>query len=221
MPKILLVDDDVTLLDALSVLFEMNGYTVLRARDGTEALTMAPEATLIVSDVNMPQLDGFSLCRALRERGSTTPLILLTTRDTDIDEALGLDLGADDYISKPVSNRVLLARVNVLLRRQRGPSTPASDAVLVDDERLSVSFRSKPVVVTVTEVRLLQALMRRPGVVKSRSALIDELRGDEVVVGERLIDTYVRRLRRKFEAIDPSFDLLETVVGAGYRWKAP
>lgn len=220
---VLIVDDDRTLLDALTLLFEMNGYRVVAAKDGGEALRVIGESkpALVISDVNMPGMDGFALCRSLRERGDTTPLILLTTRDTDIDEALGLDLGADDYISKPASNRVLLARVKALLRRRDAhePSV-AGDGVILDHERLTVRYKQQPVVVTVSELKLLHALMRRPGIVRSRSQLIDELRGDEVVVGERLIDTYVRRLRRKLEAIDPAFDLLETVVGAGYKWRA-
>jgi DNA-binding response OmpR family regulator len=227
MPRILLIDDDASLLDALSLVFEDAGYDVLTAADGQRGLEIVkkerPDA--VISDVNMPGLDGFSLCRKLREGGSGVPLVLLTSRDDEIDEALGLELGADDYVPKPFSTRVLLARVAALLRRdamratQQTERAVAKGALELFPERLEVRYAAAPITVTVTEFRLLEALALRAGFVLSRDRLLEIVRGDESVVAERIIDTYVRRLRRKIEAIDPSFDRIETVIGAGYRWK--
>ena len=227
MPRILLIDDDASLLDALSLAFEDAGYEVLTAPDGQRGLDVVnkerPDA--VISDVNMPGLDGFSLCRKLRASGNAVPLVLLTSRDDEIDEALGLELGADDYVAKPFSTRVLLARITALLRRDAMRATQQTEravtkgALELFPERLEVRYAGSPVTVTVTEFRLLEALASRAGFVLSRDRLLEIVRGDESVVAERIIDTYVRRLRRKIEAIDPKFDRIETVIGAGYRWK--
>jgi DNA-binding response OmpR family regulator len=151
---------------------------------------------------------------------------MLTARGDEADRVVGLELGADDYVPKPFSTRVLLARIKSLLRREsaRRSSRPSSEVIcagelVLDPDRLEVSFSNQPVVVTVTEFRLLEVLAGKPGKVFSRDRLLDLLRGDDVVVGDRLIDTYVRRLRRKLEAVEPGFDGIETVVGAGYRWR--
>lgn len=228
MTRILLIDDDPALLDVLSLALEDAGFDVVVAEDGLAglaAMASAPPA-IVVSDVNMPRLDGFSLCRRLREGGSAVPVILLTSRDSEIDEALGLELGADDYVTKPFSTRVLLARIGALVRREqhRSQAPQVSSVVQIghlslDAERLEIRYRSTPVTVTVTEFRMIEALSRRPGVVLSRSRLLDQMRGDDSVVAERLVDTYIRRMRRKFEEIDPAFTEIETVVGAGYRWR--
>jgi len=230
MPRVLLIDDDRALLDVLSLAFEEAGYEVATAVDGRAGLAAidATRPDAVISDVNMPLLDGFALCRALRGRGDALPLILLTSRDGEIDEALGLELGADDYVAKPFRTRVLLARVASLLRRDalRRPDTKPDAAPVVtrgelaiDPERLAIRWRGVTLATTVTEFRLLELLARRPGVVLSRDALLDGMRGDDSVVGDRIVDTYVRRVRRKLEAIDPAFDRIETVVGAGYRWR--
>jgi DNA-binding response OmpR family regulator len=181
---------------------------------------------LVLSDVNMPGLDGFSLCRRLRDAGVNAPIVLLTARDTEIDQALGLELGADDYVTKPFSTRVLLARVGALLRREqlrRAPepaeTTIRASGLELSTERMEATYAGKPFVTTVTEFRLLCVLAARPGVVYSREALLERIRGDDSVVVDRLVDTYVRRLRRKIEEIDPAFDGIETLVGAGYRWR--
>lgn len=229
---ILLVDDDASLLDALSMSFEDEGFEVVTASDGDEAMVIVknerPE--LIVSDVNMPRVDGFTFCRRLRAEADDTPLILLTSRDTDIDEALGFELGADDYVAKPFSTRVLVARVRALLRRQRVRAEDSGEdessvlevgRLTLDPDRLEVRFEDVEISVTVTEFRLLEAFANRPGLVLSRDRLMELARGDDSIVADRIIDTYVRRLRRKFEAVDPSFDRIETVIGAGYRWKKP
>ncbi len=227
MPRILLIDDDASLLDALSIAFEDAGYEVITAADGLKGLELVKSASpsAVVSDVNMPGLDGFSLCRKLREEGNRVPLVLLTSRDNEIDEALGLELGADDYVAKPFSTRVLLARIVALLRRDalREAKTPeraiAKGALELFPERLEARYAGQPITVTVTEFRLLEALATRAGMVLSRERLLDLVRGDESVVAERIIDTYVRRLRRKLESIDGTFDRIDTVIGAGYRWK--
>jgi DNA-binding response OmpR family regulator len=228
MTRILLIDDDPALRDVLSLALEDAGFDVVVAEDGHAGLAAMETAdpAVVVSDVNMPRLDGFSLCRRLREGGSTVPVILLTSRDSEIDEALGLELGADDYVTKPFSTRILLARIGALVRRElhRSQADQVSSVVQIghlslDAERLEVRYRSTPVTVTVTEFRMIEALSRRPGVVLSRSRLLEQMRGDDSVVAERLVDTYIRRMRRKFEDIDPAFTEIETVVGAGYRWR--
>jgi DNA-binding response OmpR family regulator len=226
--RVLLVDDDDALLDVLALAFEEAGHDVVRASDGRAALASihARAPQVVVSDVNMPHVDGFALCRKLRAEGGTVPVVLLTSRDSEIDEALGLELGADDYVTKPFSTRVLLARVAALLRREelRGGGGATRPAVVrgeleLDVERLACTYRGAPVTVTVTEFHLLEALARRPGVVLSRAQLLAVARDDGSVVVERIVDTYVNRLRRKLEAIDPAFAGIETVVGAGYRWR--
>lgn len=232
-PRVLLVDDDPALLDALALAFEDAGHVVETAPDGVKALERARRAghglDAIVSDVNMPGLDGFALCRRLREAGEGVPFVMLTSRDGEIDEALGLELGADDYVVKPFSTRVLLARVAALLRRdrlRRLPGTKTEDRVVergklrIHVDRIEVSWADAPIAVTVTELRMIEALVERAGIVLTRDRLLELVRGDGSVVAERIVDTYVRRIRRKLEAVDPSFDAIETVIGAGYRWRA-
>lgn len=225
--SVLLIDDDQNLLDVVSLALEDGGHRVRRASDGLEGLEaiLSRVPDLIVSDVNMPGLDGFALCRRLRDSANAVPVILLTSRDSEIDEALGLELGADDYIAKPFSTRVLMARIAALLRREemrRGGLRSAklrAGALELDTERLEVAYQGQLVDVTVTEFRLLEVLARRPGIVFSREQLLQKTRDDDSIVADRIIDTYVRRLRRKLEAIDSSFDEIETMVGAGYRWR--
>jgi DNA-binding response OmpR family regulator len=232
--RILLVDDDESLLDALAIAFADEGHAVRKAVDGTSALAAIESAPpdAVVSDVNMPGVDGFTLCRKLRSAGNTVPIILLTSRDSDIDETLGLELGADDYVAKPFSVRVLLARVSALLRRNASraatptaaslePRTPpvTAGALCLDPDRLEGRYGGTLLSLTLTEFRLLEALARRPGIVLSRDRLLEIVRGDDSVVAGRIVDTYVRRLRRKLEALDPAFDGIETVIGAGYRYK--
>jgi DNA-binding response OmpR family regulator len=225
MAQLLLIDDDPSLLEVLTLAFEDAGHVVQTALDGAAGMREldAGGIELVVSDVNMPLVDGFTLCRKLRQIGSDVPLILLTSRDSDIDEALGLDVGADDYVSKPFSTRVLLSRVTALLRRselRRG--SKASEPTLTVGrlellpERVELRFCGVLVEVTVTEFRLLECLASRPGIVFSRERLLELLRGD-TVVEPRIVDTYVRRLRRKLEQIDAQADVIETVIGAGYR----
>jgi DNA-binding response OmpR family regulator len=228
MTTILLVDDDAALLEVLALAFGDAGYSVETAPDGATALerirTKPPDA--VVSDVNMPSVDGFALCRKLRAEGYSVPFVLLTSRDNEIDEALGLDLGADDFIAKPFSTRVLLSRIAALLRRdalhrRESSSRPPleSGGLVLDPDRLEARYRDTLLKLTLTEFRILEAFARKPGVVLSRERLLEIVRGDDSVVADRIIDTYVRRLRRKLEAIDPKFAGIETVIGAGYRFR--
>jgi len=226
-PSVLLIDDDPALLDVLSLAFEEAGYDVVTAVDGRAGLALieAKRPDAIVSDVNMPGLDGFQLCRTLRARHDLVPLVLLTSRDSEIDETLGLELGADDYVAKPFRTRSLLARVAALLRREARrndggtPRATSRGELTVDGERLEVRWRGSLLTTTLTEFRVIECLARRPGIVLSREQLLEQIRDDGSVVGDRIVDTYVRRIRRKLEAIDPAFDRLQTVVGAGYRWR--
>ncbi len=229
MARILLIDDDPNLLDMLAMAMEDAGHDVQTAGDGLKGHKKAVQGDpqLIVSDVNMPGLDGFSLCRKLRDEGVTIPIVLLTARDTEIDRVVGFELGADDYVVKPFSTRVLLARVSALVRREsfRAGTVEEESPVQVcrelslDLERMEARYRGELFETTVTEFRLLCTLTRRPGIVLSREQLLERIRGDDSVVAERLIDTYVRRLRRKMESIDPDFAEIETMIGAGYRWR--
>ncbi|MBL8606585.1 MAG: response regulator transcription factor [Myxococcales bacterium] len=229
MAKLLLVDDDPSVLDALDLAFGDAGHLTERASDGRAALARlrAEPFDLVVSDVNMPHLDGYALCRRLREGGMALPILLLTGRDNEVDEALGLDLGADDYLTKPFSVRILVARVEALLRRdrlradkERATAEVRAGHLAIDTDRLRATYRSVELTLTVTELRVLEAFAKNPGTVLGRARLLDIVRGDESVVGERLIDTYVKRLRRKLDEIEPGFDRIETVIGAGYKWRS-
>ncbi len=229
MAKLLLVDDEPSVLDALELAFDDAGHATERALDGRSALEMLKTKLfdLVVSDVNMPHLDGFALCRRLRQAELKVPVLLLTARDNEVDEALGLELGADDYLTKPFSNRILIARVEALLRRdrmragsERKTAEVSAGDLTLDVDRLRATFRGTELSLTVTEFRVLEAFARNVGSVLARERLLDIVRGDESVVGERLIDTYVKRLRRKLEEKDAAFDRIETVVGAGYKWRA-
>lgn len=228
MAKVLAADDDRGLLEVLSMILEDAGHSVTTARDGSVALQLirAQRPDVLIADVNMPILDGYSLVRRLRQEGDPLPIILLTARNHEIDEAMGLELGADDYITKPYSSRLLLARVAALVRREQLRLRPVSEPAMVRGtveicaERLEVRVRGQLVHLTVSEFRLVEALARRPGVVLSRDRLLDQVRGEDTAAGERIIDTYVRRVRRKLEAVDPQFAQLDTVVGIGYRWIA-
>lgn len=220
-----MIDDDAALLDSLAIVLGAEGHTVVPFAAGKPALAhLAREPVdAIVCDVNLPDVDGFTICRQLRARGDATPLVLLTSRDSDIDEALGLDLGADDYITKPFSTRVLLARLHALARRAQTPvrdDIVRAGALAIDRERLAIRYRDRPIEVTVTELRLLAALAERPGRVLSRETLLERAREDDSVVAPRLVDTYVARLRKKLDAIEAGAGAqIETVTGAGYRWR--
>jgi two-component system, OmpR family, response regulator ChvI len=232
---IALVDDDRNILTSVSIALQADGFRTRLYPDGESALKalLAEPADLGVFDIKMPKMDGLELLRSLREK-SNMPVIFLTSKDDEIDEALGLALGADDYISKPFSQRLLIARIRAILRRvlvltndQAGQDTPESDgegAVIVrgslsmDSARHRVTWAGNNISLTVTEFMILEALAQRPDVVKSRNQLLDAAYQDDVYVDDRTIDSHIKRLRRKFRAADPSFDAIDTLYGAGYRF---
>jgi two-component system response regulator ChvI len=231
MATIALVDDDKNIVASVSMLLEQEGYHVRSYTDGASALTAlsATPPDLAILDIKMPRMDGMELLRRLRQT-SDIPVIFLTSKDEEIDELMGLNAGADDYIRKPFSQRLLLERVKAVLRRgeaKKGaqPSSEQAKQVLVrgkltlDPMRHDCLWNGKPVKLTVTEFLILQCLAQRPGFVKSRDNLMDAAYDDQVYVDDRTIDSHIKRLRKKFKAVDESFDSIETLYGVGYRYK--
>ncbi|MEO5773145.1 MAG: response regulator transcription factor [Sphingomicrobium sp.] len=230
---IALVDDDRNILTSVSIALQAEGFVTRVYTDGATALKAfadnAPD--LGVFDIKMPRMDGMELLRRLRET-SSMPVIFLTSRDDELDEALGLAMGADDYIAKPFSQRLLIARIRAILRRQdfakgdvsAGPAEPDQPVIergrlTMDPARHKVVWGGRDVVLTVTEFMILEALAQRPGVVKSRNQLLDIAYHDDVYVDDRTIDSHIKRIRRKFRAVDPQFDAIETLYGVGYRFE--
>ncbi|MDE1174842.1 MAG: response regulator transcription factor [Parvibaculaceae bacterium] len=230
MPTIALVDDDRNILVSVSIALEAEGYHVQTYNDGAAALAglSANPPDMAVFDIKMPRMDGIELLRRLRQK-SELPVIFLTSKDDEIDELFGLKMGADDYIRKPFSQRLLVERVKAVLRRSQPkaegvPVEPGVGAVergklRLDPERHSCTWDEKSVVLTVTEFLILQALAQRPGYVKSRDSLMDAAYDDQVYVDDRTIDSHIKRLRKKFKEVDTDFDMIETLYGVGYRYK--
>ena len=225
MNRILLVDDDRSLVDVLSLALEDEGFEVACAHHGKagwRAFTAAPP-DLVVLDLLMPELDGLQLCRLIRAE-HTTPVIMLTSRDDEMDKVLGLEMGADDYVTKPFSTRELVARIRALLRRigmerpQAEGARRALGDLALDRERREVRLGGATVELTSTEFDLLWTLTGKPGVVHSRDALMDAVYGEQIVVAHRTIDTFIKRLRQKLTHADPSFAGIETIRGVGYRY---
>ncbi|MEK6636484.1 MAG: response regulator transcription factor [Pseudomonadota bacterium] len=228
---IALVDDDRNILTSVSIMLQSQGYRTRVYSDGDLALKALVDnpADLGVFDVKMPKLDGHELLRRLREK-SAMPVIFLTSKDDESDEELGLSLGADDYIAKPFSQRLLLARIAAILRRtdvRRNQVGRVSDEkaetinrgpLQMDGSRHQVLWHGKTVTLTVTEFMILEALAQRPGVVKSRNQLMDAAYQDDVYVDDRTVDSHIKRLRRKFRQVAPDFDAIDTLYGAGYRY---
>jgi len=227
---IALVDDDRNILTSVSIGLQAEGFVTRVYSDGEAALKALLDnpPDLAVCDVKMPRLDGFELLRRLREK-SALPVIFLTSKDEEQDEAQGLSLGADDYITKPFSQRLLVARIRAILRRTelvRGEAEAAEPPpqgetirrgrLEMDPARHRVSWDGQPVSLTVTEFLILEALAQRPGVIKSRNQLMDAAYSDDVFVDDRTIDSHIKRLRRKFRVVDPEFAAVETLYGAGY-----
>ena len=232
MPTIALVDDDRNILTSVSIALEAEGYRIMTYTDGVSALegfkTSPPD--LAILDIKMPRMDGMELLRRLRQKNDM-PVIFLTSKDEEIDELFGLKMGADDFIRKPFSQRLLVERVKSVLRRAipKDPSaTPQKEADLkalergplrMDPERHTCTWKGEAVTLTVTEFLILQALAARSGVVKSRNALMDAAYDDQVYVDDRTIDSHIKRLRKKFKVVDDDFDMIETLYGVGYRFK--
>jgi DNA-binding response OmpR family regulator len=222
---ILLVDDEDAVQKLLTYPLEREGFRVMQARDGEEALRRfgTERIDLVVLDLMLPKLDGLEVCRRLRVQ-STVPIIMLTARDDELDKVVGLELGADDYITKPFSIREFRSRVRALLRRaalggQADRDVIQVEEVVLDLARRVVSVRGEPVELTYVEFELLRTLAGRPGWVFSRQALLESLWGDYAYREPRTIDVHVRHLREKIEADPHEPDLLQTVRGVGYRLK--
>lgn len=227
---IALVDDERNILNSLRMALEAEGFKVRTYSDGAEALEALTEdpVDLGIFDIKMPRMDGMELLRRVRQQ-SDMPVIFLTSKDEEIDELFGLKMGADDYIAKPFSQRLVVERVKAVLRRAsaREPgAVPTETAKILergmlklDPERHTCHWDEKPVTLTVTEFLILQALAARPGVVKTRDALMDAAYDDQVYVDDRTIDSHIKRLRKKFKQVDDNFDVIETLYGVGYRFK--
>ena len=238
MQTIALVDDDRNILTSVSIALEAEGYRVETYTDGASALDglLARPPHLAIFDIKMPRMDGMELLRRLRQK-SDLPVIFLTSKDEEIDELFGLKMGADDFITKPFSQRLLVERVKAILRRSMkgdaagaAPGTPKAAAdqqartlergqLTMDQERHTCTWKGEPVTLTVTEFLILHSLAQRPGVVKSRDALMDAAYDEQVYVDDRTIDSHIKRLRKKFKMVDGDFDMIETLYGVGYRFR--
>ena len=227
--SIALVDDDKNILQSLSVALEAEGFAVRTYNDGAEALKAmtAQPVDLAILDIKMPRMDGMELLANLRKQ-SAMPVIFLTSKDDEVDEVLGLRMGADDYIKKPFSQRLLVERIRALLRRgeiaRGGGDTQVEPVILrgdltLDPGRHQCSWKSQDVDLTVTEFLILKSLALRPGHVKSRDQLMDSAYGEHIYVDDRTIDSHIKRLRKKFKAVDGEFAQIETLYGVGYRYR--
>jgi len=224
---IALVDDDRNILTSVSMALEAEGFTVRTYTDGAEALDGLDHqpADLAVLDIKMPRMDGMELLNRLR-KSNKLPVIFLTSKDDEIDELLGLRSGADDYIRKPFSQRLLIERIRAVLRRHNLAEGDEDDAdvvrrgdLVLDSSRHLCTWRGEAVGLTVTEFLLVLALAQRPGYVKSRDQLINAAYGEHIYVDDRTIDSHVKRVRKKFREIDGEFEQIETLYGVGYRYR--
>ena len=239
MQTIALVDDDRNILTSVSIALEAEGYKVETYTDGASALDglIARPPQLAIFDIKMPRMDGMELLRRLRQK-SDLPVIFLTSKDEEIDELFGLKMGADDFITKPFSQRLLVERVKAILRRASSREAAAAGGggtvklnpdqqartlergqLAMDQERHTCTWKGEPVTLTVTEFLILHSLAQRPGVVKSRDALMDAAYDEQVYVDDRTIDSHIKRLRKKFKVVDNDFDMIETLYGVGYRFR--
>ena len=229
MSRIALVDDDRNILTSVSITLEAEGFDVETYNDGQSALDAfnrrMPE--LGVFDIKMPRMDGMDLLQRVRQK-SKMPVIFLTSKDDEIDEVLGLRMGADDYMRKPLSERLLVERIRALLRRQEAlalnevetdeSKIMSRGGLTMDPLRHAVTWKGRDVSLTVTEFLLLQALAQRPGFVKSRDQLMDVAYDDQVYVDDRTIDSHIKRLRKKLRMVDDEFSAIETLYGIGYKY---
>ena len=231
MPIIALVDDDKNILTSVSIALEAEGFHVRTYTDGAAALSALTSAPpdLAIFDIKMPRMDGMELLRRLRQK-SDMPVIFLTSKDEEIDEVLGLRMGADDFIRKPFSQRLLIERIRALLRRVEAKNAAADQTaesapimtrgrMTLDPQRHACLWDGRTVDLTVTEFLLLQALAQRPGFVKTRDQLMDAAYDDQVYVDDRTIDSHIKRLRKKFKMLDDDFSAIETLYGIGYRFQ--
>ena len=230
MPKIALVDDDRTILASVSMMLEVEGFEVEIYYDGQTAWEAFKSnmPNIVVLEIKTPSLDGMDLLHRIRQN-STIPIMFLTSKDDEIDEILGLRMGADDYVKKPFSQRILLERIWALLRRENAttgviPIESANNKIMergplsMDPLQHRVTWRGADVPLTVTEFALLQTLALRPGFVKSRDQLMDVAYDRQVYVDDRTIDSHIKRLRKKMRVVDRDFNSIESLYGIGYRF---
>jgi len=223
--RIALVDDDQHIITSVSLMLDAEGFEVDTYSDGEQALIglRRRPADLAILDIKMPRMDGMELLSKIRENNHL-PVIFLTSKDDELDEALGLRMGADDYITKPFSQRLLLERVRAVLRRaEQADQTSSENAInigqlSIQPDRHSCTWKGKDVKLTVTEFLILSALAKRPGVVKNRDQLLDAAYGETTYLDDRTIDSHIKRLRRKFRDVDSDFDSIETLYGVGYKY---
>lgn len=234
MPQnIILVDDDRNITTSVSMALEAEGFNVTTFNDGESGLQgiLDHNPSLVVLDIKMPRMDGIEVLTKLRDK-SNVPVIFLTSKDDEVDEAIGLRMGADDYITKPFSQRLLIERIKALLRRQSlmneagGANTNAKNEekiqrgnLTLDEARHLCTWKNQPLNLTVTEYLLIKALALHPGHVKNRDQLIDLAYGENIYVDDRTIDSHIKRVRKKFKTLDPEFSQIETLYGVGYRYK--
>ena len=229
--RVAVVEDEETIREGIAVALRRDGHEPHGFEDGQAAWDALQSRLpdLVILDIGLPRMDGLELCRRLRARSDRLPIIFVTSREEEFDRVLGLEIGADDYLCKPFSMRELMVRVKILLRRaaqmtgegDRPEDTQAVGDLRLDALRLTARWKGVFVPLTVTEFLLLQALVRRPGVVFSRDQLMDSAYPDRTHVSDRTIDSHVKRIRRKFTGVDPAFDAIEGVYGAGYRYAVP
>ncbi len=223
--RIALVDDDQNILTSVSLALEAEGFIVDKYLDGEQGLNgiIRRPPDLAVLDIKMPRLDGMEVLEKLR-KSSNLPVIFLTSKDDEVDEALGLRIGADDYIKKPFSQRLLIERVKAILRRVNLNEDNNPDSIIVrgelimDSSRHSTQWKGYDVKLTVTEFLILKDLSQRSGLVKTRDQLMDAAYGETIYVDDRTIDSHIKRLRKKFRLVDKKFDQIETLYGVGYRY---
>ena len=234
MPQnIILVDDDRNITTSVSMALEAEGFNVTTFNDGESGLQgiLDHNPSLVVLDIKMPRMDGIEVHTKQRDK-SNVPVIFLTSKDDEVDEAIGLRMGADDYITKPFSQRLLIERIKALLRRQSlmneagGANTNAKNEekiqrgnLTLDEARHLCTWKNQPLNLTVTEYLLIKALALHPGHVKNRDQLIDLAYGENIYVDDRTIDSHIKRVRKKFKTLDPEFSQIETLYGVGYRYK--
>ena len=228
MAKITLVDDDENIVASVSLALESHGHAVKAFYDGATGLAdlESDPPDLAILDVKMPRMDGMEVLRRLRQT-SEMPVIILTSKDEEIDEILGFNLGADDYIHKPFSQRLLIERIRALIRRgelarerdSQGEPVIIRGRLILDPARHLCTWNSEPVELTVTEFLILKSLAHRPGHVKNRDQLMDAAYGEHIYVDDRTIDSHIKRLRKKFKAVDADFAQIETLYGVGYRYR--
>ena len=224
--KIILIDDDNNILTSVSVSLKAEGWVVETHNDSEQGLIALQRNTpdIAILDIKMPKLDGMEVLKKLRE-SNDVPVIFLTSKDDEIDEAIGLRMGADDYITKPFSQKLLIERIRAVLRRSSYKNDDVSDKLIqrnnlsLDPDRHLCKWKGEEIRLTVTEFLILYSLAQRPGLVKNRDQLIDTAYGETMYVDDRTIDSHIKRMRRKFRVYDKDFDHIETLYGVGYRYR--